>query len=152
MKKTNKKIIYRGSFPRPEFEHGDDIPGYGKVLGRTRTATGWEYRCKSKKTPVTIFYFQSDPLEKQLFDRKNIPIHVGDILKVFHFVAASRREKRYMYKQVIDQINNLNGENCFRISHLNEKKQCYWKLIDNSSLIDCEIVQGYDDFRERQKR
>jgi hypothetical protein len=85
--------------------------------------------------------------ERQLYDRNGIPIHVGDVLKVFHFVAAVRREKIYMYKQVIGKTNRI-----FRISHLDKEKKCYWKIIDDSTLIDCEIVQGYDNFRTRKKR
>lgn len=36
----------------------------------------------------------------QCFDERGVPIEEFDVLRVFHFVAAQRREKIYMYKQV----------------------------------------------------
>lgn len=54
------KMIYRGSYPAPKHEHGDNIPGYGIVKGRSRLYSGWEYSCISTLTPITIYYFEWD--------------------------------------------------------------------------------------------
>jgi len=60
-----------------------------------------------------------------LTDERGILIEEWDVLKVFHFVAAKRREKVYMYKQVrkfdgflfghhlCEGEFGVNGENCF---------------------------------------
>jgi glutaminase len=90
--------------------------------------------------------------EMKLYDKKGYPIEVGDVLKVFHFVAAVRREKRYMYKQVKNIMTNDKGNSFFIISHLNISGSTYNMLIDNGTLLDYEIVQGKDyDRRERRK-
>lgn len=39
----NKKILYRGSMPKPKKEHGEEMSG-GIVQGRTWTGNGWQYR------------------------------------------------------------------------------------------------------------
>jgi hypothetical protein len=58
-------MIYRGSYPAPRIEHGQIIPGYGMVLARERVFEGWEYRCLSDKTPVTIFCYESDEMARR---------------------------------------------------------------------------------------
>lgn len=39
--------------------------------------------------------------ETGFYDRRGIPIHVGDLIRVFHFVHRLRREKMYMYFRVV---------------------------------------------------
>ena len=45
------RMRYRGSMPRPQKEHGDEMLG-GTVQGRLWTGTGWEYRIIHKTAGV----------------------------------------------------------------------------------------------------
>jgi hypothetical protein len=87
-----------------------------------------------------------------LYDKKGIPILPGDTLKVFHFTAALRREKVYMYKYV-ESIEHK-GSKCplMRIKHLNLKDDYYYELVDGRVLKDYEVVQGSDDYYRDRKR
>ncbi|MFT5452887.1 MAG: hypothetical protein ACI9N9_002385 [Enterobacterales bacterium] len=90
------------------------------------------------------------PEQDQVYDKKGIPIEIGDTIKIFHFVGA-RRKKHYMYKHVVGIKNGR-----FRLSHLAINiNDCFTLRIDNSVLNDFEIVQGYGDdgirFSDRQK-
>ncbi len=94
-----------------------------------------------------------------LLDKHGREIHVGDVLKVFHFIAASRREKRYMYKHVIarETLGTKNLVPALKLSHLNLAENGYYReLLDGRQLNDCEIVQGYGrdgtHFKDRPKR
>ena len=84
----------------------------------------------------------------EIYDKNGYPIRAGDVLKIFHFVAALRREKKYMYKLVDKRINNTNF---FVIRHLSFRGN-YYLFIDDSIKNEIEIVQGRDsDFRDRQR-
>ena len=71
------------------------------------------------------------------YDKKGIPIFVGDTLKIFHFIGA-RRKRHYMYKYV-DRIES--GK--LVLSHLNPSAGTYNIPIDGRKSKDIEIVQGY---------
>lgn len=92
-----------------------------------------------------------------LYDRNGIPIMPGDTLKVFHYTAAVRREKRFMYKWVIG-IDRSGRQPLMKISHLSLELSHYWELMDGRTLKQCEIVQGYEgvaeggDYRNREKK
>jgi len=77
-----------------------------------------------------------------LLDETGRQICVGDVLKIYHFTARLRREKRYMYKYVSERITAGNGE-FFKIMHLNENGDYYFEAINGRKLNGTEIVQGY---------
>lgn len=93
-----------------------------------------------------------------VYDKRGIPILPGDTIKVFHYVAAMRREKRYMYKfatQVVWRASDRAP--LLQLSHLNLRNEWYWEIMDGRTLNQCEIVQGYEgvgagqDFRDRPR-
>jgi len=96
--------------------------------------------------------------EHALYDRNGIPILPGDTVKVFHYVAAVRRERRFMYKYVAEIANRNVGAPMMKWLHLNLKGEWYWMVMDGRVLSDCEIVQGYggvasgDDYRDRKRK
>lgn len=94
-----------------------------------------------------------------LYDKHGIPILPGDTVKVFHYVAAVRREKRYMYKFVLAVENRAEGKPpLMKLSHLNLKDEWYWELMDGRRMEHYEIVQGFggvpsgDDYRDRERQ
>lgn len=76
-----------------------------------------------------------------LFDKTGREIIVGDVLKVFHFTAALRRKKHYMYKQVTGQRTFRDGTVALDVSHLDLTADTYPLICDGSILRDYEIVQ-----------
>ena len=58
-------IRYRGSYPAPRFNHGDVIPGYGRVQSRNRVSDGWSYSCNSSKG-LGIIFRESDEQAKKI--------------------------------------------------------------------------------------
>jgi hypothetical protein len=48
------------------------------------------------------------------YDKTGREIMVGDVLKVYHFTAALRRKKHYMYKHVISDGTFRDGTPFFR--------------------------------------
>ncbi len=107
-----------------------------------------------------------------IYDKKGIPILPGDTLKMFHFIAAHRRERRYMYKFALEIVERNEQDQALkppllRISHLNlkgcarfggrDESEYYWQLMDGRKLEQCEIVQGYggvmsgQDYRDRPR-
>ena len=92
--------------------------------------------------------------ELVVYDKTGRPILPGDTLKVFHFRASLRREKRYMYKYVTGTHESGKG---LVVSHLNPKGVTYFIVLKGDVLEHVEIVQGYggvpggDDFRDRKR-
>jgi hypothetical protein len=85
-------------------------------------------------------------MEKQLYDKKGIPIRVGDVLKIYHFTSRIRREKFYMYKWVVGEYT-VNGSSFFKINHLSrtiDLNFIFIALKDNTIKEDWEIIQGSD--------
>lgn len=93
----------------------------------------------------------SDSTENHPSDKNDRPIMVGDTLKVFHFTAALRRKRHYMYKHVL----RVEADRLV-LSHLNlEERGSYSISMDGKKLRDYEIVQGYHggiSFEGRDKR
>jgi len=79
----------------------------------------------------------------KLYDKNGMIIHVGDVLKVFHFVGA-RNKKHYMYKQPIAVVP-LGQDKAphLKISHLDMSDSYYYEHLDGRTLADYEIVQAY---------
>lgn len=94
-----------------------------------------------------------------LYDKHGIPILPGDTVKVFHYVAAVRREKRYMYKFASQIVwRAADKAPLLQLSHLNLKDEWYWEIMDGRRLEHYEIVQGYggvpggSDYRDRERQ
>lgn len=89
-------------------------------------------------------------MEKKLYDKKRREIHVGDILKVYHYTARLRRERVYMYKQVVSivQLNPNSDARFFFISHLSMDDKGYYMHLDGTVMEDVEIVQSIDAFND----
>lgn len=82
----------------------------------------------------------------EIYDKNRRPIHVGDVLKVFHYVRARNRKHMYMYKQVvrIGKISPNGTHDYLHISHLGLDNQCYYEFPDGRVLDHVEIVQSID--------
>lgn len=93
-----------------------------------------------------------------LYDKTGREIMVGDVLKVFHYVAALRRKRCYMYKQVVrTKPLGKSGQPYFVLSHLNMKDPegrdgGYYEAIDGRVLTGVEIVQSCDGYFEDRPR
>jgi len=81
-------------------------------------------------------------------DKTGREIMVGDVLKVFHFTAAVRRKKHYMYKQVVAYDNFRDGTPYLKVSHLDMADDGYTLICDGKHLPDYEIVQSVGVERE----
>ena len=99
-------------------------------------------------------------MSKSIFDRRGIPICVGDVLKIHHFTAALRRKKIYMYKWVIEKIVSNSGCEMLIINHLNQTsfdyRNGYCMVCDDKIHPAIEIVQGWGpiehlSFEERKR-
>jgi len=91
------------------------------------------------------------------FDKRGIPVLPGDTVKVFHYVAARRREKRFMYKFAHSVEQRSDGVKILKLLHLDETLTgYYWQIMDGKRHLDYEIVQGSggvksgQDFRDRE--
>ena len=90
----------------------------------------------------------------KVYDKKGIPIEVGDVLKVFHYVARERKEKIYMYKQVIGRMNveiPIVGQR-YIISHLDNNTIPYTLIIDGHVWNTYEIVQSSGTYYKDRER
>jgi hypothetical protein len=88
-----------------------------------------------------------------LYDKRGIPIEIGDVVKVFHFIAARGRKRNYMYKQAVSLRPLKDGSgDMMRFSHLNMTPEHYWEIRDGRVLAYCEIVQSiHCDHEERPR-
>lgn len=92
-----------------------------------------------------------------LYDKQGIPIHVGDVVKVYHFTAALRRKKHYMYKQCIEtgmwgQKENSPEYHWLKFSHLDMSDDYYYEERANKIRTDFEIVQSIECDHENRVR
>ena len=93
------------------------------------------------------------PDDAVLYDKRGIPIAVGDVLKVYHFTAALRRKRHYMYKQVMGTFEGNRGGKYLKISHLNFVQDGYMERLNGSIRQDIEIVQSIKgDHEDRPRR
>jgi hypothetical protein len=88
-----------------------------------------------------------------LYDKTGREIMVGDVLKVYHFTAALRRKKHFMYKQVVGQRKFRDGTDVLDVSHLDLTPDVYCEVCDGRTLHDYEIIQSPDcKFEDRPRR
>jgi hypothetical protein len=86
------------------------------------------------------------------FDERGIPIEEFDVLRLFHYVAALRREKVYMYKQVrVVEVKDEGPRKGFHLygAHLTKGydparplEDAYYLGAPNSKLEGVRIVQS----------
>lgn len=69
-----------------------------------------------------------------LYDKFGRKIIVGDVLKVYHFTAALRRKRHYMYKQVVDRRRLPKGLEVLVINHLDLNDSHYLEVCDGRKL------------------
>lgn len=86
----------------------------------------------------------------EIYDKNRRPIHVGDVLKVFHYVRARNRKRMYMYKQAVrfGKIRPNGTHDYLHISHLGLDGHCYYEFPDGRVLADVEIVQSIDPLND----
>jgi len=93
-------------------------------------------------------------MSKNLYDKTGRQIYPGDVLKVYHFRAAVRREHRYMYKYVSGVHENGNA---LIVEHLQPGTNPYYLPLNGKIMAEIEIVQGYAgvpsgcDYRDRAR-
>ena len=88
-----------------------------------------------------------------IYDKNRRPIKPGDIIKVFHFIAAVRRKRYYMYKQALEYGEYSRGGAFLKMSHLSlNTSEFYQDGAENQIRMDYEIVQSCgDDYEDREK-
>lgn len=82
------------------------------------------------------------PPSRHALDKTGRAIAVGDVLKVYHFTAALRRKKHYMYKQVVANDNFRDGTPYLKVSHLDLTDDTYVIFCDDERLPGYEIVDS----------
>jgi hypothetical protein len=88
-----------------------------------------------------------------LYDKTGREIVRGDVLKVYHYTAALRRKRIYMFKQALGVETLKSGNEYMQFSHLNMREDSYLQVCDGKHLRDYEIVQSIDaKFEERPRR
>jgi len=87
-----------------------------------------------------------------IFDKNGREIMVGDVLKVYHFTAALRRKKHYMYKQVMIADKFRDGTDILRVGHLDLTDDFYTLICDGKHLPDHEVIQSIDCKHEQRPR
>ena len=89
---------------------------------------------------------------KFIYDKKGIPIHIGDLIKIYHFTAALRREKNYMYKHV-KSITEYDFGTMYVLDHLGEDPKTFAVRAEDEIVPHWEVIQGFNGghFSERRK-
>lgn len=78
---------------------------------------------------------------RKILDKKGREIKEFAVIKVFHYTAALRREKVYMYKWVMIKDGELFG---MHLTDSTGSGSPLWPLLDEETgRIDAEIVQQY---------
>lgn len=89
-----------------------------------------------------------------IYDKTGREIVLGDIVKVYHFTAALRRKRHYMYKQALNIREWPSGARAIFFSHQTMKENDgYYQMLDGRVLDRYEIVQSIDArFEDRPRR
>jgi hypothetical protein len=71
-----------------------------------------------------------------VYDERGIPILPGDTVRVFHYTAARRREKRYMFKYAT-QIVWRAADKCplLQLRHLNVRDEWFFQIMDGRKKV-----------------
>lgn len=90
----------------------------------------------------------------EIYDERGIPMRVGDVVKVFHFTAALRRKRHYMYKQVVRSWNFRDGTPALDLSHLDMTGDTYTLHTAGGDLVSgYQIIQSIKcDHEDRPRR
>lgn len=93
----------------------------------------------------------SDKSDKNIYDKRGIPIMPGDVVKVYNYIhnRSGRRYKYYMYKHA-RAVHERGGVRMMSFSHLNLADSIYYMKVDGEIHEDMEIVQGYEGAGEGQ--
>nr|WP_081274468.1 hypothetical protein [Rhizobium leguminosarum]OAP95125.1 hypothetical protein A4U53_18055 [Rhizobium leguminosarum] len=100
-----------------------------------------EARMQDRYEALSEEHIQSSD-KAAVYDKTGRAIVVGDVLKVYHFTAALRRKKHFMYKQVAIADKFRDGTPIFRLTHLDLTDDFYTLICDGSHLPAYEIVQS----------
>lgn len=89
----------------------------------------------------------------EIYDEQGVPMRVGDVVKVYHFTAALRRKKHYMYKQVVRSWAFRDGTPALDLSHLDMTGETYTlHASDGGLMAGHEIVQSANgDYEDRAR-
>ena len=68
----------------------------------------------------------------EVFDERGIPVEDFDIIKVYHYQAARRREHKYMYKQARVAVSMYDGKPYIFMHHLMSKPFNPMKPYENT--------------------
>lgn len=130
----------------------------------------WNIRQQSESPPASAVFQDGNPEAARaaagydpksgynIYDKHGIPIQPGDTVKIFHYVAAIRREKRFMYKLAMLVEKPRDKISLMKFNHLDLTNGYYWEIMDGKVLPTYEIVQGYGgvpkgcDFRDRIRK
>jgi len=94
-----------------------------------------------------------DKLKAAVYDKTGREIMIGDVVKIFHYTAALRRRKVYMYKQVLRERVWPSGYTCLYFSHLDMKDDSGFYVEKDSKVhAGYEIVQSIDAMFEDRPR
>ena len=87
------------------------------------------------------------------YDKHGREIMIGDVVKIYHFTAALRRKRHYMFKHVTGERVWPSGWTCLFLSHLTLKDDDgFYVAKDGKHYPDYEIVQSADaKFDERPR-
>jgi len=92
-------------------------------------------------------------MTEDAYDKHGRAFAIGDVVKVYHYTAALRRKRCYMYKQVTGQRVWPLGHSGLYFSHLNMQPDGgYYIMLDGRRYDDYEIVQSIDaKFEDRPR-
>lgn len=89
---------------------------------------------------------------RAIYDKTGREIVIGDIVKVYHYTAALRRKRHYMYKQAVRVREFKDGSQAMFFSHLDMSEDGYHQMLNGSHLPDYEIVQSIDALFDERPR
>ncbi len=89
-----------------------------------------------------------------IYDKRGIPIERGDVVKVYHFTAALRRKRHYMYKQALGvRVLPKCDLPVMDFSSLNFGEHQYHEWVEDQVLGGYEIVQSIKcDHEDRPRK
>ncbi len=85
------------------------------------------------------------------YDRSNIPIHVGDLIRVGHYRHCRNRRTMYLYFRVAVHPKLPNSEYCrYVLQNWNDLDPMKWQcLLRDCGLATCEVLAESDLRRDK---